>query len=167
MKRGFTLIEIIVVMGVVGLLMTATVYVLSGTFQGKARVEVADEVERNGTLILDELRKIGLNSFGSGIVCPAMGVGESVSMTSARDGGVTVLSCVEGDEVASSSASGRVNLLASGVVVSGCDSFVSCETMPNMAVSAVNYNFRLSMGSSGFGGGLVERDFRSKVVIRN
>ncbi len=167
MKRGFTLIEVVVVVGVIGVLMTATVYVLSGTFQGKTRVEMADNVERNGSLILDELRRLGVGALGSGITCPAGGVGSSATLVSASDGGVTIISCVDGDKIASASANGEMNFLGSGIRVSGCNTFISCDTVPNVGVSALNYDFNLQLGNSSYGGGLVNRNFRSRVVVRN
>lgn len=165
--RGFTLIEIIVVMGVVGVLITASVYVLSGAFLSKTRSESADTVERNGSLILDQLRQIGLDAMSHQITCPVSGVGSSLSLTSARDGGITVLSCVNDDTIASSSANGTMELVVSGIRLSGCNTFVSCDTIPSVGVSALNFDFKLSLGNSGFGAGLVERDFRSRVVVRN
>lgn len=166
--KGFTLIEMVVVVGVVGMLMTAVLLVLSGTFRGKTRVETADRVEQNGTYILAELRKIALGADGFGITCPAGGVGESVTLTSYRDGGVTTLTCLEGDQIASESATAEVvDLVAEGIRLSNCAGFVSCDLGSDLEVLGLNFNFTLSLGDSGFGAGLVERDFRSKVVVRN
>ncbi len=169
MKKGFTLIEMVVVVGVLGVMMIAIMAILGGAFSGKKRLETANNVEKNGTYILDELRKISLETWGGGVTCPAVGVGNEVTMASFRSGGITTFVCEEGVEIASESAvrSESVVLSGTGIRVSGCSSFVSCDTQPSTEVSALNFKFTLSLGNTGYGAGEVTREFQSRVVVRN
>lgn len=165
-KLGFTLIEIVVVVGVLGSIMVTISTVLINSFKAKARIEVADKVERSGAVVLSELKSGVVNATGDGMVC----AGNTLSYTSVIDGGRTDLICYEGGVVASSSANGVFNLTAADVAVSGCNNFVQCTMSVGSTdrVGQVDFVFRLVSGDSQLGAEqMINRQFKSSVVVRN
>ena len=78
-QAGFTLIEIMVSIGVVSLIILVITGVLMNTFKAKIRVNIADVVERNGSFALSEIRRNIINSSAKLIVCPS-DVGSSLTV---------------------------------------------------------------------------------------
>jgi prepilin-type N-terminal cleavage/methylation domain-containing protein len=167
---GFTLIEIVVVLGVLGLIMVSVFSVLNGAFKTNNRVKWSTRVEQTGTFILDELKR---NILNADVVIPC-GVGTSVSFNNINDGNTTTIICTNGTSttlggISSSSANLNLSLSGNGVSVFGCDNFVTCDTIPFTGkVADVNFNFNLGAGTSE--GGPEDRaiqNFQSKITIRN
>jgi len=166
MKKGFTLIETLVVVIIMGVVITTVVGVMLNSLKAKSRLSLANNLESNGANLTLALRRIILNSLSSKITCPQTGVGTSLVVINRSDGQSTNLACLEASgQVASNSS----NLLASGVGVSGCSSFISCDTMPVTGeVKTINFNFSLVTSSGGTSPeSYVKRSFVNKVVIRN
>lgn len=163
-KNGYTLVEIMVVVVSLGMIMTATVGVILGSFRAQNRTKSNNKVIENGSWIINELRKNVFNSLSSDIVC---GVGgSSVAVKNFNDGRVTTLSCnVASNRIASSSAvGGTVSLNNSEVVITDCTSFVVCETNADDEVMEVNFNFGIGATTSGIG---ITQIFTTKVTLRN
>lgn len=161
-RQGFTLIEIIVVLGVLGIIIVSIFTVLNGAFKTNNRVKWSERVEQNGTFILGELKKNILNA-GNIISC---GIGSSVSFDNAVDGNTTTIVC-ENEKISSISAT-TVDLTDSKVKILDCNTFVSCDTLPSLEVTNVNFSFNLSAGVSGSGAeDYATRKFQSKITVRN
>ena len=164
-KNGFTLIDVVVSLGVIVLVMTVISGVLMNTFKAKTSVSLSDVVERNGTFALAEIRRNIINSRKDELICP-VGVGSSLGLTGS-DGGVTRIICNEGVTIASSSAD-VVSLTDSDVRVTGCGSFVSCGTAPSTEISEVNIDFSLEAGAEDAGAqNYVSKDFKLSVTVRD
>lgn len=170
MKKGYTLIEMVVVVGILGIIMAVVAGILINSFRAKSRVDLADSAEAVGSRVIDQIKNNMIMAVGQGITCALTGDGSRITFASSEDGQVTTLACYEGSRIASESASGIFVLTGSGVGVSGCYDFARCELFPNSTdkVSAVNFSFTLSTGSSAAGAEkFVNRKFQSTVVTRN
>ena len=166
-KKGFTLIEILVVVTVIGIVMTAITVIFINSFRAKSRITVADILEQSGSQVLAELKDKIIAAPADGIpVCGGSGFPSStITLTSGEDGGETILTCVEGSKIASSSANGAFDLTPGNVVVSGCSSFVTC--VEGDRTKTVSFQFSLtSKDPDAFGESLVTRVFNSNVVTR-
>ncbi len=160
-KAGYTLVEIIVVVASVGLIMTAMIGVILGSFRAQNRTKSDNKITENGSWIMNELRKNVFNSFGDQVECASDA--KSVQIKSLVDGQITTLSCDQvNSKIASTSAVERV-LNNSEVTVSGCTNFVTCEQVDDK-VYGVTFNFTLESTVEGVGS---SRVFSTKVTLRN
>lgn len=161
-KAGFTLVEMVVVVGVTGIIMAAITGVLLNSFKTKNRVNVADLVEQNGSMLISELRKNVVNGTVSDCT------GSSVKVLNKSDQGITMISCAS-NKIASASGipSVSVDLSGSNVVVTGCDGFVECVPNPGK-VNKVKFTFTLSGGSAIAGpANFVKKTFVTEVATRD
>lgn len=172
-KNGFTLVEIVVVLGVTAVVIISMVGIMVQSFRAKNRLSWSDEIEAGGTWVIDKLRNGILDAGGETLNCSPVG-SETYSYISLKgDGETTTVTCDEtmgNNGIASNSA----NLLKSNLRVSGCSTFVSCDTLPVVGggyrVTKVNFSFDLSADpllvpttSPDF----VSRTFKTSVVVRN
>lgn len=163
-KFGFTLIEILVVVGVTMLIMASIAGIMSVVFNSQNKNKSDDKISQNGQWVLNELKKNVLNAANDGsenqFICP-VGVGASITITSVKDGDKTTISC-EGNKIASISATGRTIYLLNNqdLKIGDCNTFVSCSTLPSLQLSGVSFNFSLeNIGSS--------KNFLMDVTLRN
>lgn len=166
MKRGFTLIEIVVVVGILAIIMASITSILLSSFKAKSKTEYRDLVEEEGSWVINELRKNTLNASASSIDCGDTGVSFNNVKNSWDD--KTVLYCdTDAGKIASSSAH-SADLSSEKVTVSGCDTFVSCDTLPSSAVWRVNFSFDVTAGNVEAGAEDYEaRNFKTSVTVRN
>lgn len=162
MKKGFTLIEIMVVLAITGLIMASVMAILGGSFRVNNRNKWLGKIEENGGFALAEIRR---NILDANRILPC-GVGSSVSFNNMDDGNLTTIVCEDG-KIASVSAN-TIDLTASDVTVSDCSTFVTCDTLSSSTVSNVNFSFTLGAGiSGGEPQDYVIKKFESKVSVRN
>ena len=158
MKRnGFTLVEILVIVGAMLLIITSISGIMFGVFSSKSKNQAISKITQNGNWILDELTKNVLNASsetenGVRFTCPLdEGGGDSITITNIKDGEKTTISCLntsEGFKIASISAKAvgtTVYLFQNNnnLVLSSCDNFVVCSTLPSLQLSKVKFNFNL------------------------
>lgn len=161
-NRGYTLIEIVVVVASVGMIMTAVVGMVLGTFRAQNRTESNNKVTENGSWIMNELRKNVFNSYAEDTVCS--GDGLSVEIKSLVDGQITTLSCDKfTNKIASVSATKTSLLNSDEVEVVDCTDFAVCESNGDK-VSGVVFNFTLEATTKGIGS---TQAFTTKVTLRN
>lgn len=170
-KSGFTLIEILVVFGLLSVILATVADILINTFKANSRVQLTTRLVSEGNFVMGEIRKNVLRTDGRNISYP-IGIGDSSSFyfVSIDDNKTTTIVCNENGKIASNSASGNNYDLTSGQVrVSGCTTFVSFDTLPYSSdVSNININFTLSAGNNEAGDeNFASKEFKSKVVIRN
>ncbi|MDD2483194.1 MAG: prepilin-type N-terminal cleavage/methylation domain-containing protein [Candidatus Shapirobacteria bacterium] len=167
MKKGFTLIEILIVVGVVMVIMVSISGIMSGVFTSQNKNKSSDAVTQNGSWILNELKKNVLNadSNGQNFVCN----GNSILITSIKDKETTLISCVENNNIASFSAkrNSTINLINNNELrLTGCGNFVNCTTLPNGQLSKVTFNFSLGAGVAGLTSE-TNKNFSIDVTLRN
>jgi prepilin-type N-terminal cleavage/methylation domain-containing protein len=165
LKSGFTLIEMIVVVGVLAVLMAAIVGIMLNWFRVTRRVDINQKVEESGTIALEALRQniltadpVALRNEGC---LGTLGVG--LTVVNRYDSGVSNLVCNENGQIASSSAN-SANYLKSGIMASGCGQFVSCDVSGDTIV--VSIKFGLSGGSSGVVDQYSSKTFSDKITVR-
>ncbi len=176
-NQGFTLIEMLIVIGVSAFLITSVAGWTITTLKTTNKVKATAEVEQNGEWIMAQIRELLFAADASSLNCSAGGA-TSITFTSVFDGGATTLSCntaavpASGTYfIASSSATlapvatTLFNMVPRSLTVTNCGTFVSCtnDTYPKVTVS-----FRLQSGSSsGFWDTYVYKDFSESFVIRD
>lgn len=169
MKKGFTLVEMLVVVTVMGLIMIGITDILLNTFKAKTKTDVNNRLEEGGAQLMSDLRYNVLNASAVGIACPISGAGNSVILTNKFDGNQTTLSCAEGAAISSSSATSTINLTSIDVFATGCANFVTCSTAPDTGiVNAIDFKIGLAstLGGSSFENSSA-RIFENRVVVRN
>lgn len=167
-RSGFTLIEMIVVLAVIVIVMSASAAALLDVFKANNRIRLANKVVQNGNWALNELNKNMLNTGGNNIVC-GPNVSNQIKFESIFDGEETIITCYDDSKkiASESTKNGAFDLTSGDVRVSDCATFVTCDTLPSSEVSAVNFSFTIGAGVEGSPENSVEKNFQSKVVIRN
>ncbi|MDD4135805.1 MAG: type II secretion system protein [Candidatus Shapirobacteria bacterium] len=180
MKRGFTLIEILVVTSLIMVIIGSISGIMSGVFSSQSKNKAIDKINQNGSWILNELKKNilnansnGYNGADSNFNCP-MGGGTSMVMTNVKDGEKTTISCLydsstDSYKIASISAVGTTIFLFqknNDLYLENCNSFVNCSTLPSLQLSKVSFNFNLGAGVFGLSSGTT-KSFSLDVTLRN
>lgn len=161
--RGFTLIEMIVVLGISVILMTVVGGVMTSSFKANSSTQAAETVQNQAKKVMDLLKK-NIFEAGTGIddfFCPT-GVGTSISFYT-QERKLINLACYEGVKIASESANGNFRLTNNEVSVRYCNNFVTCQKNSELKVTRVDFN--LDMGITG-GTGDQFWTFVSKVAVR-
>lgn len=163
-KGGFTLIEIIVVVGVSVILITAVTGIMTSSFRVKTSGEAQEKVQNQFQVVAGELKKNIFEADGATISCP-MGVGDSISFDTVNGGHTNLWCDLTGNKIASISAqSGAFDLTSGGIKVFGCDNFVSCQRNAAQTVTSIDFNINIGVtDNQGVG---QTWNFVSKVVPR-
>jgi type II secretory pathway pseudopilin PulG len=183
-KTAFTLIEILIVVGVVMLIMVSISGIMSGVFTSQNKNKASDKITQNGSWILNELKKNVINADKNGenggqFTCPDPGPGTSITIINVKDKEKvkTIITCfdsiVDGYKIASISSKtvgvGTTVYLfedKNDLVLESCSNFVSCSTSPSLQLSNVNFNFTLKAGVDGLSSGTT-KSFSMDVTLRN
>jgi len=168
-EKGFSLIEMLVVVGILMVVLVVITGMISNSFKLRNRTNLVDELERSGGWILSELKKNILAAKGTTVGCPVGSYDTKISYDSVLDGNSVDLECVDGVGIASASGTREYQLLPMGLGVSGCNQFVTCSTSPESpSVTEVNFDFYLTIGTSTpAADSFVKKEFKSKVGLRN
>ena len=154
---GFTLVEMIVVVGAIGLIMVSIVSIMGGAFKASNRTKWSDLIEQNGSFALAEIRKNILRADGTNLECGL----NWVSFYNVNDGVGTTIIC-ESNKIASRSGVLSTDLTGVGVSVVDCSNIISCPT------GKVDFNFDLAAGLSEAGPeNFVKKNFKTSVGVRN
>jgi len=166
-RQGFTLIEVLVILGISAMLLVSVGGVMTSSFKAKNSSEISEDIQNQAQEIMTLLKKNVLDADVDGFTCPAT-AGSSISFKT-KSGGQTTLQCDEGlGKIASVSAvsgivTGSFNLINNGVSVRNCSGFVTC-VLVDQKVATVN--FSLDIGITGGSSGNKFWTFVSKVVPR-
>lgn len=162
-KSGFTLIEIVVVVGSLGIIITAIVGVVLGTFRAQNRIKSTNKVMENGVWVTDQLRKIVFNSQRDKVICSPDGL--SVELKDNIDDSPTTISCDKtANKIASASATKEYILNNNEVNVDSCNGFVTCEKDSTGLITSVVFSFDLGAVTAGVG---YSQNFKTSVALRN
>ncbi len=161
-NKGFTFIEILIVTGIIALVMTSIVGILTVTFRSQNRIKALDKLNKDSLFAIGEMRRNVVNSIG--LSCPTIGIGtSSFDFVDGVNGDTSTIICNEGSNIASESAN-RTDLTGKSVIVSNCENFVVCNlnTMDNRVLS-LDINYTLSSVVSGLG---VTKAYTHKISLR-
>ena len=173
-QKGFTLIEILVVVAVVGFIVLSISRLMSGVFSSQNKNKAIDKVDQSGSWVLNELKKniLNANSDGGNFICPPNGVGTSISIISNKDLQQTILSCsnIAGVfKISSYSATRNETIVLfeknNDLELVSCSDFIRCE-VPYSKLSSVKFTFTLKAGVSTLSSGTT-RPFLMDVVLRD
>ena len=147
MKRGFTLIEIIVVTAVLGVIMVSVTGILVNSFKSKNITNTQQLVDESGTFVITEIRRR---------VLPATALNTITDGFSFEELGVTVpVTC-----------SGGVITMGSSALSTGTT--VSCASFATINSKILTIGFTLSVGSSVAGpDNFSQKSFQTEMVMRN
>lgn len=159
-NKGFTLVEIMVVVTVLALIMVSIIGVVISIFKVQNQTKSSSKVVSGGNMILSELKKNILNSNRLSIICSEDK--KSVTFANNFDGKITTISC-SGGKIASISAQ-TVYLNSGDTSIVDCSQFVSCYTQPSLEVSGVVFRFGVGSSTAGVG---ITQSFNMEVTIRN
>jgi prepilin-type N-terminal cleavage/methylation domain-containing protein len=165
-RRGFTLIEMLVALGLVSGVMITVSLIMFNLFQGTTKVAQMSLVEENGNSALEEIRKnIASADLKSGLISCG---GNYFSFYNRSNGIGTTLVCTEGSSIASRSGSRTEDiwLTNSKVSVSGCNGFVTCDLTGLMPVVEVKFTLESKGAVEAGGRDYASKFFGSKVVVR-
>ncbi len=140
--KGFTLIEILVVIGITITLMLVVGGVMTTSFRVKNDTESLELITTESQMVMTKLKQNVFDAQIDSISCP-VGVGESISFTT-KNGGMTSLLCdIADSKIASISAqNGEFRLSSDKVAVTGCENFVSCSSDGEI-VTSIDFNFKI------------------------
>ncbi len=172
-QDGFTLVEIVVVLGVTAVVIVSMVGIMVQSFRAKSRLSWSDEIEAGGTWLIDKLRNGILDAGGETLNCSPV-ESDNYSYVSLKGGGETTTVMCDDSAGNNQIASNSANLLKSNLRVSDCSTFVSCDTLAVVGggyrVTKVNLSFDLSADPAlvpTTSPDFVSRTFKTSVVVRN
>ena len=162
-KKGFTVVELLVVLGSIALILLATVSLLMSSLSSSGKAESIKEVRHNGDLAITTIRSL-LTSSGQIEGCSSTvpnPIPTGVIFTSNNN--QVEINCVT-NGTDSYIASNSARLTDRGVVVSGCT--VYCIQPPGGAAS-VKINFTLAVrGQDGLADSQrVSQEFNTSIVL--
>jgi len=160
---GFTLIEMMVAISILGIVAVIVSGFLLTTLNGSGKAEVNKEVRQNGSYALSVMEGLILNAINVGCTAPP----PTIYITDIN-GQVATISCDTTNlKIASSSAAGSVDLTASNVAVSNCN--FTCTPLTG-GPTKVDILFTVSQKTSGLTprpNETMSIDFQSEVITRN
>ena len=164
LSRGYTLLELVVSIGIIGILAVSATALFFSAIRGGGKVDVATEVKQNGQHALNTIEQITRNALD--VNC--LGVPDSVTLT-ARDGNDVTFSCQDigsGGYIASTSAT-LVRLTSQEVEVTAC-SFSCDEDVDNLRGPLIGVSFTVTQaGTAGDVSESASVDFATTVQIRS
>jgi len=159
--RGFSLIEMVVVVGSLGVIIVAIISTILLTFRTQNMTKSNNKVSENGRNVLAELRRNIFNSDSNFVVCDIAKT--SVSIVNRNDLGETTLICL-GNYIASMSAGTTIYLNSDEMTVNSCQNFAVCQNKTGSSeVASVTFNFGLRATTVGVG---ASQFFNTKVTTR-
>jgi len=154
-KAAFTLIEILVVVGVLTLLVVSVGGIMGMTFKAKNTSDGNELLSAKAVTVLTELKRNILNADVNRITCPPAGGGPSISFIAKdSDDTSTSLNCLTAQIASVSATNGTFNLLDNGITTNGCDKFVECVTGADGKVISVKFELKIKGPDNAAGVGI-------------
>ena len=160
-RSGFTLIEILIVIGIFGVVAALGTSMFFSLLKGAAKARVMTEVKQNGDHTLRVMERMIRNAQEITTDPDESGVFSAIT-TLNSDNDTTIFSCSD-NNIASNSA----NLISNQLQVDNC-SFTVTKGQPGLTADEVVISFTLRQtGSGGRHEEEASINFNSRVVLRN
>lgn len=165
-NSGFTLIETLIVVFLIGIVLVAGGNIFFGIMKGSSKAEIEKEVKQNGSYALAVMERMIRNSRRV-TACDDL-AGASLEIENS-DYGLTTFQLGEG-RIASSSAGGDLYLTTDNITVSSL-TFTCVFDPPSSSdpqdIRRVGINFILSVGAAEAPETFAEIEFQTSVSLRN
>lgn len=140
-KKGFTLIEMLVVISLIGLIAVTASGFLIVSLMSSAKANVTKEIRQTGNYALSVMEGLILTSTSVGCTSPNYVHVKDIN------GNLATFECRDGGSISSSSATitTPVNLISTNVTVSGCN--FNCSTQPGLPTK-VHLEYTLNKGDA-------------------
>ncbi len=185
-NRGFTLIELTIVMGIFIVVGTIIVSILSASFRGNTKTRVTNDISQNGNYALSIMTNLLLNSKRLESIVPSSGTCSSISNPTCcsstgtqgksitlqgLDGGTTILTCEDtgGNPALYKISSNSASLTDPSLVrlsPSGTCSF-TCTQSDEYSPPRIDIVFTLQNAEVAAGDSQDSANFRTSVSLRN
>ncbi len=163
--RGFTLVEIVVVMALFAITSVVSTQIFISILRSQLKSEVSKEVKQNGDYAYSAMEQMIRNA--SQVVTACTTPSTTLQIIN-QDGGDTIFDC-SSNQLASSSATTADttvhNLTSNTVIVSGCTFTVVCPAAP--APKYVLASFNVSKGNGNSPLDTSVETYQSTISLRN
>ncbi|GEM_PF-6188710 len=159
MKKSFTLIELVVVIGLFALLATMTTAMLAATLQGAKKAAAVGLVKNEGSYVINLMTQ--MLKFSPNItVCGA----NSVTFVPGAGGGSATMSCVTAgtDKYI---ASGSARLTSDKVAWTACA--IACVPNDPLTAKRIDVSFDLQRANAAFAAEKATAHFETQITLRN
>lgn len=139
-QKGFTLLEILVVIGVIGIMGTLITQVFITTTRTNTKAELLKDVKQNGDLAMEIMERMIRNSFGVVSVCSDTGTKLSTLEIKNPDGQDTQFGCIYNSSVtriASTSAATGTSVYLTGLNVT--TGGVTCDQSSGQSATSLSF----------------------------
>jgi len=151
-KAAFTLIEILVVVGILTVLVVSVGGIMGTTFKAKNTSEGNELLSSKAVYILDQLKKDILSANPREFTCTD-GVGSVKISFKTKNNTTTILTCFDADEkITSQTASGTYKYLEDDFLV-WCNGFVTCRKDETNKVTKVELKLNIGITANVAGAG--------------
>lgn len=162
-KTGFTLIEILIVLGIFGVIAIIGVNMFFAILKGSAKTRILTEVKQNGNYALGVMERMVRNARNLESY-----TGNSITIVN-LDGGKTTFACGDSDgNGINDIASNEASLINDQVAVENCDNVFSVNPGElGIQPDEVAIDFTLTQAGEGRGEEKASIDFKTTVTLRN
>lgn len=164
---GFTLMEVLVSMGVFAIVSTIIITVLFTTFRTSKKSEVVINLKQNGDAAMSQMVReiMYAESLDDPPICTTPVVQDTITVTSSSDGGQTTYSCptVASPVIASNGAS---LIDSSSIEASNCSFTCSQNSYNDPPTITIQYSL-INVDNNKLNDNEAMMDFRTSVSMRN
>lgn len=159
-KRGFTLIEMLIALAVFSMLGVMATVILVGALQGAKKAAAVALVKNEGSRVINTMTQM-LKYSTSVTLCG----GNSVTFQPRTDtSNPAVFACLPPGAGPYYIASNSANLTSGNVEMTSCN--ISCD-VPDVLAKQVNINFTLQMKNATFATENADTTFKTQIELRN
>ncbi len=142
LAAGYTLVELIVAIGLLGILAVSATNLFFSAIRGSSKVDAGTEVKQNGQFALSAMEQLIRNSLTLNSC-----TGTNINITS-RDGKEIIFACVDVGAGSGYIASNSARLTSENVVVTSC-SFACSEDVTKLRSPLVTVTFTIQQKAAG------------------
>jgi type II secretory pathway pseudopilin PulG len=165
MKRGYSLVELIIIVGVIASITVMISGIMINTFKANNKTIMMRAVDENGSWAMERIRQYILSNSASTIEC-VNNAGWQIKIKGAEDG--SGVRCV-GDINYNLGTIRSVDddLIKENEAKVNCDTFGAECFMSGETVTGIGVSFYIFAGDTNSPGNFVSKVFNTKVTLRN
>jgi len=165
-RLGFTLVELLVVMAIVGILSTVIISILFSVLRGTNKTNSVTLIRQNGNYALNQMTRIVRSGTSISTATPCNGVPGQRLDINQLDGSTTQLFCSPSNGIYYTDASGKTTLIDKAVMtVSACT--IVCEENATTSIPFVNILYTVTQYGTATSENAASVTFNGSAQLRN